>query len=116
MPDIALGLATLGEREEALGHDWLLPVAPARTTQEVCELVGTEIGQPIQIFNAASLEEAQQAGILDPTFVYEYKGLFYQYTEPQIVDSSAFERIFGVGATAMDEGIRATVEWYRRRA
>lgn len=116
MPDIARGLATLGEREEALGHDWLLPVAPEMTTRAICELIGKEIGQPVQIFNAASLAQAQQAGIFDQTLAYEYKELFYQYMEPQIVDSSAFEKSFGVRATAMDEAIRATVEWYRGRA
>ncbi|MBA2679794.1 MAG: NAD-dependent epimerase/dehydratase family protein [Ktedonobacteraceae bacterium] len=115
MPDIARGLATLGEREEAPGHEWLLPTAPTMTTRAVIELIGKEIGQPIQIFNIASPEQAQQAGIFDQTLTYEYKELFYQYTEPQIVDSSAFERTFGVKATALEEGIKVTVEWYRGR-
>ena len=116
MPDIARGLAMLGERQEALGHDWLLPVAPALTTRAVSELIGKEIGQPIQIFNASSVEQAEQMGIFDKTFAYEYKEMFYQYTEPQIVDSSAFEQTFGLHATAMDEAIHTTVSWYREQS
>jgi nucleoside-diphosphate-sugar epimerase len=48
-------------------------------------------------------------------FMREYVEMMYQYYEPQIVDSSAFERTFGMGATAIDDGLRATIEWYREQ-
>ncbi|HET8912207.1 MAG TPA: NAD-dependent epimerase/dehydratase family protein [Ktedonobacteraceae bacterium] len=113
MPDIARGLATLGEHPEAFGHDWLLPIAPTITSREVYQVIGKEIGQVPEIFTVASMDQAKAMKIFDETFANEYVELFYQYTEPQIVDSSAFTRTFGQSATPLDEAIRATIEWYR---
>jgi len=115
MPDVAKGLAELGEREEAAGHDWLLPVAPAITTRDMLQILGREIGQFPQIMNVPTIEEARRAGIFDETFAYEYTELFYQYTEPQIVDSSAFERTFGLHPTPPDQAIHTTIQWYREQ-
>jgi nucleoside-diphosphate-sugar epimerase len=56
MPDIARGLATLGERDEALGRDWLLPVTPVRTTRETAGLIGEAIGRPVEIAALPSME------------------------------------------------------------
>lgn len=116
MPDIARGLAALGEYDEALGRDWLLPVAPAVTTCEVINMIGAKIGEPVQTMNVASIEQARQLGIFDGTFANEYTELFYQYTEPQIVDSSAIEQTFGIRATPLDEAIRTTIQWYREQS
>jgi nucleoside-diphosphate-sugar epimerase len=116
MPDVARGLATLGERDEALGREWLLPVAPARSTREVAGLIGEAVGRPPRSAAVPSVEEARALGVLDPTFAAEYAELFYQYTEPQIVDSSAIEAAFGLRATPLDEALRATVRWYREAA
>jgi nucleoside-diphosphate-sugar epimerase len=113
MPDVAKGLAVLGEREEALGRDWLLPVAPAITTRDMLRIIGQEIGQLPQILNVPTLEQAQALGVFDETFAREYVELFYQYTEPQIVASGAFEQAFGLHATPLDEAIHTTVHWYR---
>ena len=103
----------LGEREEALGRDWLLPVAQAMTTRDICHMVSETIGQPVQILNVPTVEQAQERGIFDEAFVREYAELFYQYTEPQIVDSSAFGQAFGLQTTPLDEAIRSTIRWYR---
>jgi nucleoside-diphosphate-sugar epimerase len=113
IPDVARGLATLGEREEALGRDWLLPVAPARTTREVARLMGDAIGRPVEIGALPSMEVVASLGVLEPTFLAEYEELFYQYTEPQIVDSSAMARELGVTATPLPEALAETVRWYQ---
>lgn len=113
MPDIAKGLATLGERDEALGREWLLPVAPTITTREVLQIIGQELRQFPQIFNVPTIEQARAAGVFDETFAHEYTELFYQYTEPQIVDSSAIEQTFGLHATPWQEALRATIRWYQ---
>ena len=78
MPDVAKGLATLGEREEALGKDWLLPVAPALTTRQMLRIIGQEIGTHPQILTVPTIEQAQALGVLDETFAGEYAELFYQ--------------------------------------
>lgn len=116
MPDIARGLAALGERDEALGRDWLLPVAPTITTREVLQIIGQELGQMPQVFNVPTIEQARAANIFDNTFVHEYTELFYQYTEPQIVDSTAIEQTFGLHATPWREALQATIRWYQEQS
>lgn len=113
MPDIARGLATLGEHEEALGRDWLLPVAPAITTRDMLRLIGQEVGQLPQILNVSTIEQAKALGIFDETLAREYDELFYQYTEPQIVVSDAFEQAFSLHATPLENALQTTVHWYR---
>ncbi|GHO85148.1 hypothetical protein KSZ_31540 [Dictyobacter formicarum] len=113
MPDIARSLAVLGEREEALGQDWLLPVAPTVSTREVSQLIEQALGHPLQLFSVPSIEQARELGIFDETFATEYRELFYQYTEPQIVDAHAIEHAFGLQATPLDEALRTTIRWYQ---
>ncbi|GHO78383.1 epimerase [Ktedonobacter sp. SOSP1-85] len=116
MPDISKGLATLGEQDDALGREWLLPVAPTITTRQVLQIIGQELGQIPQIFNVPTIEQARAAGIFDETFAHEYTELFYQYTEPQIVESSAIEQAFGLHATPWEEALRATIRWYQEQS
>jgi len=116
MPDVARGLAVLGEREEALGHDWLLPVAPATTTREICQMVGELLGHPLQLLQVTSISQAHELGVFDAVFAREYGELFYQYLEPQIVDSRAIEQAFGLHATPLAEAVQQTIRWYREHA
>jgi nucleoside-diphosphate-sugar epimerase len=39
--------------------------------------------------------------------------MMYEFDQPFIVDSSRFEKTFGMQATPMREAIRETVDWYR---
>jgi nucleoside-diphosphate-sugar epimerase len=113
MPDIAKGLATLGEREEALGKGWLLPVAKPVSQRAIVQLVEEQLGQPLQILEVPTMAVARQLGVFDEVFAYEYDEMFYQYTEPQIVDSSAIEQAFGLTATPLREALSATIRWYQ---
>lgn len=112
--DVARGLATLGERPEALGREWLLPVAPAATTREMIRLIGEALGRPVKIMAIPKMM-IQAMGLFNPT-MRELVEMFYQYTEPQIVDSRRFEETFGWGATPLAEAIPATVDWFRVQA
>ncbi len=113
--DVARGLVTLGERPEALGSAWLLPVvAPPVSQRGMVQIIAEELGHPIGQQRLPKLA-IQALGLFDP-FMREFVEMFYQYTEPQIVDSSAFESRFGWSATPLETGVRATLEWYRQRA
>ncbi len=109
--DVARGLATLGERPEALGAEWLLPVVPAATTQEMLRLVGDALGHPVKT-QAMPKVLVQALGLFNPQ-MRELVEMFYQYTEPQIVNSCRFENAFGWKATPAAEGIAATVDWFK---
>ena len=39
--------------------------------------------------------------------------MMYEFDQPFIVDSSKFEKTFGMKATPLHEAIRETVAWYR---
>lgn len=112
--DVARGMAALGERAEALGRSWLLPVAPALTQRQVAGMVAAQLGSAPKVMATPRLL-IQLLGLGD-SFMREFVEMFYQYTEPQIVDSSAIERTLGLSATPLPQGIAATVEWYRQRA
>ncbi|HYF62173.1 MAG TPA: epimerase, partial [Herpetosiphonaceae bacterium] len=111
--DVARGLAALGERAEATGRAWLLPVAPAATQRAMARLIGEQLGAPVRILAMPKLA-IQAFGLVD-SFMREFVEMFYQYTEAQIVDSRAFEQAFGISATPLDEALAATIAWYRGR-
>jgi nucleoside-diphosphate-sugar epimerase len=111
IPDIAKGLAILGERDEADGEAWHLPNAPALTTRQFIE----------QVYAAAGTEAVIQAmprlmvnvvGLFNGN-VRELKEMLYEFEEPYVVDHSRFEAAFGNHATPLPEAIETTVAWYR---
>ncbi|MFJ5802203.1 NAD-dependent epimerase/dehydratase family protein [Streptomyces decoyicus] len=108
--DVATGLATLGAHPEGDGRVWHLPTAPAVTTREIYSMIEERVGRPVR---SVTLSEPRPFGPFDATFMDEYAEMFYQHTEPQIVDSAAFERTFGVHPTPLDATLDATVDWYR---
>ncbi|MFF4505205.1 NAD-dependent epimerase/dehydratase family protein [Streptomyces sp. NPDC001401] len=107
--DVAAGLATLGEHPEGDGRVWHLPTAPAVSTREIHKMIEDRVGGPL---NVVVLPEPGPIGPFDEQFMAEYAEMFYQHTEPQIVDSSAFEQAFGVAPTPLARTLDATLEWY----
>ncbi|MFF3936936.1 NAD-dependent epimerase/dehydratase family protein [Streptomyces phaeofaciens] len=107
--DVAAGLATLGERPEGDGRVWHLPTAPAVSTRAIHAMIERRTGRSL---NVLVVEEPRPFGAFDEQFMAEYAEMFYQHTEPQIVDSSAFERTFGVAPTPLEETLDATLAWY----
>ncbi|RII15336.1 hypothetical protein DSC45_18700 [Streptomyces sp. YIM 130001] len=108
--DVARGLATLGENPEGDGRVWHLPTAPARTTAEIFGLLGDLVGRQLKI---VTMDEPRAFGPFDETFMNSYAELFYQHTEPQVMDSTAFQQRFGVEPTAIEATLEDTLEWYR---
>ncbi|MFE3527169.1 NAD-dependent epimerase/dehydratase family protein [Streptomyces sp. NPDC059161] len=107
---VAAGLATLGESPHGDGRVWHLPTAPALSTREVLRMIEERVGRPLKV---VTLEEPRPFGPFDQVFMDAYAEMFYQHTEPQIMDSGAFEAAFGAGPVAMGDTLDATLEWYR---
>ncbi len=108
---MAAGLATLGERPDGDGRVWHLPTAPAVSTREIHALIERRVGRPR---NVVVLPEARPFGPFDERYMGEYAQMFYQHTEPQIMDSSAFARAFGAAPTPLTGTIGTTLAWYGR--
>ncbi|WP_030680454.1 NAD-dependent epimerase/dehydratase family protein [Streptomyces rimosus] len=108
--DVARGLAVLGENPSGDGRVWHLPTAPARTTREIFTALGDLVGHSLR---TVTMDEPRPFGPFDETFMNSYAELFYQHTEPQIMDSTAFQEKFGVAPTPIETTLSQTLEWYR---
>ncbi len=112
--DFARGLATLGERPEALGAVWHIPTAPPLTGREFVHLVFEEAGRPPKV-GAIGRAAIVALGLVSPV-AREGVELLYQFEAPYVIDSDKFARTFGGAATPHRDGIRRTLAWYRQRA
>jgi nucleoside-diphosphate-sugar epimerase len=112
LDDFGKALVLLGEREEALGQAWHVPSDRPRITQrQFGELVFQEVGLPPKMSGVGKLM-LSVAGIFIPG-ARESVEMLYEFEKPFVVDSSKFERAFGLKATPIEEAIRSTVAWYR---
>jgi nucleoside-diphosphate-sugar epimerase len=110
--DFGRALVILGERDEALGQAWHAPNdRPQITQRQFAELVFAETGHPVKVSGMGKLMMAL-GGLFIPE-ARESVEMMYEFEKPFVVDSSKFERTFGVTATPMTEAIKATVAWCR---
>ncbi|PSJ26698.1 epimerase [Streptosporangium nondiastaticum] len=108
--DVAAGLATLGERPDGDGRVWHLPTAPTRSTREIFQQIERKVGQPLKI---TIMSEPRPFGPFDEVFIDSYAELFYQHTEPQVMDSTAIQETFGIKPVAFDATLDDTLAWYQ---
>jgi nucleoside-diphosphate-sugar epimerase len=112
IPDFGKALVILGEREEADGQAWHVPNDMPRITQgELVQMVADEIGSKARI-QAAGKFMMSMLGLFVPE-LKESVEMLYEFEQPFIVDSSKFEKTFGMKATPLQEAIRETVAWYK---
>ena len=111
IPDIAKGLVTLADHDEADGAAWHLPNAPAITTRQFVDKIYAAAGNQPQV-QAMPRVMVNVVGLFNGQ-VRELKEMLYEFEEPFVVDSSRFESTFGIHATPLDESIPATVDWFR---
>ena len=112
IPDFGKALVILGERDEADGKPWHVPNDNPRVTQrEMIEMIAAEMGVPPK-FSAMGKLMMWIGGFFVPE-AKEQVEMMYEFDQPFIVDSSKFEKMFGMQATPMKEAIKETVAWYR---
>jgi len=110
--DFGKALVTLGERDEALGQAWHVPNAETLTTRQFMAMVFEEMGQPPKMSSMGKLM-LRVGGLFIPA-ARETVEMMYEFEKPFVVDSTRFERTFGVCATPLRDAIRETVAWYRQ--
>lgn len=115
VPDFARALIELGCHDEALGQAWHVPTAPALSQQAFVELAARAAGLPTPKLSRVSKPMLYLAGLFVPP-AREMIEMSYEFEEPYVLDSSKFERAFGIGPTPLDEALAATVAWWRERA
>jgi nucleoside-diphosphate-sugar epimerase len=75
-------------------------------------LVYREAGHPVKA-SGVSKPMMALAGLFIPG-ARESVEMMYEFEKPFVVDSSKFERTFGMRATPIEEAIKTTVDWYRQ--
>lgn len=111
VPDIARALMVLGEREEALGHAWHIPNAPAGTAREFLTQVYRETGKPLKVTVLPKWLLRMSGAFMPP--IRGFSELFYEFEEPFVADHGKFARAFSAHPTPLPEAIAITVKWYR---
>lgn len=110
--DVAAGLATLGEAPDAAyGRWWMLPAAPAESTQAMIDRLGSALGRELRIQAMPTLA-MKGLGLVVP-MLRELGEMGYQWSEPFVADDRAFRAEFAGTATALDDGARAMADWAR---
>jgi nucleoside-diphosphate-sugar epimerase len=113
VPDIAVGLATLGTDARAEGEVWHLPGPQTVTTRALLDLVAGEVGHPVAIRSVPKLA-VRALGLVNP-MLRGLAELSYQVDETFVLDSSKYESAFGAAGTPLANAIATTVAWYRTR-
>jgi nucleoside-diphosphate-sugar epimerase len=112
IPDIASGLAILGEHPAAPGKVWHLPNDPqTRTTRQLLDRVYQLAGQPRARLQQVPVLALRGLGLFRPA-ARETIEMLYEFDRPFVVDSS---RITTLGAryTPIDQALEATLAAYR---
>jgi len=112
IPDFGKALVILGAHDEADGQAWHVPNDMPRITQgEMIQMIAEEAGVSAKIQPAGKFILSLM-GLFMPE-VKEIVEMLYEFEQPFIVDSSKFEKTFGMKATPMREAIKETLAWYK---
>jgi nucleoside-diphosphate-sugar epimerase len=112
LPDLARAMVMLGDRDEAAGRAWHLPVTDPMTVRAFLERAFMVAGLPARIRVDGPMA-LRLAGLFVP-MVREVRVVLYQWMEPFVSDWSAFEAAFGpFERTPLDEALATTIAWWR---
>ena len=115
LPDIARAYVALGTADDVSGRAWHLPHAAPATGREFLSLVNAALPQP----RGTAVVSTTMLRLAAPfhRISRESLSIAYQWTEPFVVDDSAFRSRFpDVPVTPLAEAVAQTVSWYRDEA
>lgn len=110
--DFGTALVILGEHDKADGQVWHVPNDQPNLTQaELVQLFAREAGVEPKISSMGTWM-MWIGGLFIPE-AKETVEMMYEFDKPFIIDSSKFEKTFGVKATPIVEAMKETVAWYK---
>jgi nucleoside-diphosphate-sugar epimerase len=111
--DVAAGLAQLGAAADTdTGGWWMLPAAPAVSTQAMLDLIGAALGGKLRVQPIPTL--AIKGLSLFMPILRELGEMGYQWSEPFVADDRAFRTRFAAAPTPLEQGTTAMVGWARQ--
>ena len=115
LPDMARAMVILGDRDEAAGRAWHLPVMDPVTGREFGERMFAALGQPVRL--GPTTGALLLVGGLFMSMAREARVVHYQWQAPWVSDWSAFATAFGpFERTPLDQAIATTAAWWRDQA
>lgn len=110
-PDVANGLALLGNKAEAYNQIWHLPTDQnALTGKELIQLAANAFGRK-PVYTVLKKWMVKAAGIFNPV-VGESVEMLYQSQFPYLFDSSKFEKYFNYSPVVYRGGVGQTYKSY----
>ncbi|MEV4802172.1 NAD-dependent epimerase/dehydratase family protein [Nonomuraea sp. NPDC049421] len=109
LPDVAEALITAGADERAWGRPWHVPSGEPLTFRQLGERMAALLGRPAPRMFQIPWPVIRAAGPFS-YMIGELAHVRYQFTKPFEMDSSAFQRTFGVAPTPIDEALKATLD------
>ena len=110
--DFGKALVILGEHDEADGQAWHVPNdQPNMTQADLVRLFAEEAGVEPRMSGMGKLMLAI-GGLFIPE-AKESVEMMYEYEKPFVIDSTKFERTFGMLATPIRQAVQETVAWYK---
>jgi nucleoside-diphosphate-sugar epimerase len=109
LPDVADALIVAGRDERAWGRPWHVPTAEPMTFREMGERMARLLGRPAPRMVQVPWPVLRAVGLFDP-MLGEMRHVRYQFTDPYVLDSSAFQETFGVAPTPLDVALKATLD------
>jgi hypothetical protein len=105
-------MVILGDRDEAAGRAWHLPVTDPMTVRAFLDRVYAALGTPVKI-QLAGPTMVKVLGLFVPV-MREVGVVLYQWQQPWVSDWAAFETAFGpFERTPLAEAIATTLDWWR---
>lgn len=112
--DVALALVTAAREPQAWGRVWHVPTAPAVSSRQAVTMLCAAAGvAPVKVAPIPPLALCA-AGIVSPV-MRELQEVRHQFSQPFVLDSSAFTAQFGIAATPLADTTAATVVWWKQR-
>ncbi len=112
-PDAAMATAILGNTDDAYHQVWHVPTTKDKlTSKQWIELVASELEVEPKIQKIPTWV-LYALGIFNP-MMKEFPEMMYQNELDYIFDSSKFENRFGIYATTPKDGIRSTIDYFKR--
>jgi len=110
--DFGEALVRLALDERSLGRAWHVPNAPAVSNRKFLEMAAEIAGVKPQSKNLG-LAMMKIAGLFVPA-ARELPEMLYEFKEDFVVDHSDYASTFGDHATALNQSLSETIEWWRR--
>ncbi|MFC5825374.1 NAD-dependent epimerase/dehydratase family protein [Nonomuraea insulae] len=109
LPDVADAMIMAGSDERAWGRAWHVPTTEPQSFRQMGARLAALLDRPAPRMTQLPWPLLRVAGLFTP-MIGELRHVRYQFTSPFVLDSSAFQRTFGLAPTPMDQALKATLD------